>query len=185
MKRVLCFLLVLLTLQLPVSGLCQPRWTDRLGQPMTDFSLVAADGTAFTLSQALQEKELVVLAVFASWCGPCQTELKLLQEIYPDYADRVAIVGLSMDHHTDTDEQLQKVAGELGVTFPLSRDPARLARLLRIDLIPALTLIDRFGNIVHVETGAPEDASHYTALFAPFLGEGYTQTLVPALAAEE
>lgn len=184
MKKLLSLLLALLVFLLPAVSLSEPRWTDRLGQPMTDFSLVAADGTAFTLSEAIQDKELIVLAVFASWCGPCQKELTLLQEIYPEYADRVAIVGLSMDHTTDTDENLRKVAADLGVTFPLSRDPARLARLLRIDAIPALTLIDRFGNIVHVETGAPENAEHYRTLFAPFLGEEYTETFVPALAEE-
>jgi len=184
LKKLLYLMILLLIFQLPAAGLTEPRWTDRLGQPMTDFSLVAADGSAFTLSEALQEKELAVIAVFASWCGPCQKELTLLQEILPTYADRVAFIGLSMDHTSDKDENLRKVAAELGVTFPLSRDPARLARYLRIDLIPALVLVDRFGSIVHVETGAPENADHYHALFAPFLGDGYTETFVPALAEE-
>ena len=83
-----------------------------------------------------------------------------------------------MDHTSDTDETLQALSAAKGLSFPLGRDPARLARLLRIDSIPALALVDRFGCLVHVETSAPEDTAHYEALLAPFLGEDYTETVV-------
>ena len=75
-------------------------------------------------------------------------------------------------------ETLQALSAAKGLSFPLGRDPARLARLLRIASIPALALVARFGRLVHVETSAPEDTAHYEALLAPFLGEDYTETVV-------
>ena len=42
------------------------------GQPMPDFTVSLTDGTTATLSKLLKEKDLVVLNIFASWCGPCE-----------------------------------------------------------------------------------------------------------------
>ncbi len=40
------------------------------GQAFPDFTVSLTDGTTATLSELLKEKDLVVLNVFASWCGP-------------------------------------------------------------------------------------------------------------------
>ena len=40
------------------------------GQTMPDFTVALTDGTTATLSDILKEKDLVILNIFASWCGP-------------------------------------------------------------------------------------------------------------------
>ena len=42
------------------------------GEAMPDFTVSLTDGSTATLSELLKEKDLVVLNIFASWCGPCE-----------------------------------------------------------------------------------------------------------------
>ena len=44
------------------------------GQEAPDFTLPLTDGSEAKLSELLKDKEVVVLNIFASWCGPCEKE---------------------------------------------------------------------------------------------------------------
>ncbi|HEX6150976.1 TlpA disulfide reductase family protein [Nocardioides sp.] len=63
----------------------------------------------------------LVVNLWASWCGPCRTEMPVLQKFHERYADQVGIVGV--------DYEDPQVAGAFdlvrasGVTYPLLADP--------------------------------------------------------------
>ena len=44
------------------------------GDIMPEFIAELTDGTTATLSDLLKENDLVVLNIFATWCGPCEME---------------------------------------------------------------------------------------------------------------
>ncbi len=166
MKRMLTFCLAMLLLCAPAHA---ARWETKRELPVPDFTVNCANGEVFTLSQAVAEHDLVAITLFASWCGPCRRELPLLQAALALYPGQVAVIGLSMDGTRDTDEELQKLAAELGLTFPLSRDSMRLARYLSVSEMPTLALVDREGKLLHVEKGVRDTAEDYAALFAEYL----------------
>ena len=58
------------------------------GQAMPDFTVSLTDGTNATLSEILKEKDLVVLNVFASWCGPCEREFPDMENVYQAKKDK-------------------------------------------------------------------------------------------------
>ena len=60
-----------------------------LGQAMPDFTVSLTDGTSANLSETLKEKDLVVLNVFASWCGPCEREFPGMESVHQANKDRV------------------------------------------------------------------------------------------------
>lgn len=55
---------------------------DYLGGPMPDFTVSTLDGGTFTLSDALKEKDAVLVNFWATWCGPCAFEFPYLEEAY-------------------------------------------------------------------------------------------------------
>ena len=55
-----------------------------------DFELASADGGSVRLSQL--KGNVVLLNVWATWCGPCRMELPIVQKMYDRYSDRNFVV---------------------------------------------------------------------------------------------
>ena len=69
--------------------------------------------------------KVVLINMFATWCGPCQKELAEVQStLWPKYKDnkKFKMIVIGREH---TDEQLTKYNEKKGFTFPLYPDPTR------------------------------------------------------------
>ena len=104
MKKILALLLVICLLLGTLPALAVHD--ELLGQKMPDFTVTTIDGKKLTLSELLKDKELVVLNLFATWCGPCRHEFPAMDEVYRDLHDRMEIVALSA-YDEDTMEKVR------------------------------------------------------------------------------
>lgn len=139
---------------------------------LPDFTVQTIDGGSFTLSEALSEHELVIVNLFATWCGPCGSEFPFLQEAWEQSADRVAVVALSVEP-TDTDEVLQAYAAIKGLTFPIGHESGTgLSRFVTTG-IPTTLVVDRTGKVAAVEIGAKTSTKSFLDLFNGYTGEDY------------
>lgn len=174
MKRALCLLLTLLLLlaALPVQAE-SPFYT--LGSRVNDFTVTTYDGRTLTLSEVLREKEMVLVNIWASWCGPCRMEFPFMEEAYQQYKDRVEIIAVSCEE-TDTDAVLADFAAQNGLTFPMARDTANLAYAFYASSIPTTAVIDRFGTVCYLEAGSQTSTEAFTRLFDAFVGDDYTES---------
>jgi len=170
----LLFALLICLTALPTA---QAQTIYRLGDSVEDFTVVTHDGTSLTLSQILQEKEAVLINLWATWCPPCRAEFPHMQQAYEKYQDRIEILALSVEAN-DTDEALAAFAQELGLTFPVGRDTANLGYRFQASAIPTSVMVDRFGRVGFIQAGALTDPESFERLFDAFLGESYTETLL-------
>lgn len=168
MRKIVGMAIALMVMLLPFYA-CAEAWDEAIGQQAPEISLTCADGTSFSLEEALQEKELAVVCLFGSECGACQKELKALDKAYRLYAEQVAVIALSLDRTHDTDEVLCAFAEEQGLTFQLGRDPARTARFLKINMYPAFMLVNKEGTVAYVEVNGPASIDHFVELFDAYL----------------
>ena len=88
----------------------------QLGETIEDFTVTALGGQTVTLSELLKEKDMVLLNLWATWCGPCEAEFPAMEAAYEQYQDKVAVVALSTEPE-DTEEILAEYAASHGMTF--------------------------------------------------------------------
>ena len=68
------------------------------GQLAPGFTLATFEGDEVSLHGVLQEKEMVLVDFWASWCGPCIASFPALKEMYAAYNDMgFEIIGISID----------------------------------------------------------------------------------------
>lgn len=94
----------------------------------------------------------LVVNFWATYCGPCVTEMPAIEQVYRANADRVGVLGLQVQ---EAEELAQPLIDRTGVTYPLGRDPqGALVRAFGGMNLPTTVLITADGTIAHVHTGA-------------------------------
>jgi cytochrome c biogenesis protein CcmG, thiol:disulfide interchange protein DsbE len=85
-----------------------------------EFSLPEV-GSTRTIRLSEFRGRVVVLNLWASWCGPCEREAPVLQTLWRRYARRgVQFIGID---HRDNSASAQRFQSRHGITFPSAFDP--------------------------------------------------------------
>ena len=89
--------------------------------------------------------EVVLVNIWATWCGPCRNEMPKLDRLYQERKQRgFTVFGLS-DESVDVQ---RKFVEQVGVTYPLLTVSGGVPNLYReIARYPAIFLIDRQGQL--------------------------------------
>ena len=121
------------------------------GDVMPPYAAKLLDGKPFDVAQ--EKGNVVLLNVWATWCGPCRFETPELQALHRKYATRgLKVVGVSVDEGGDA--EVKKFVDENKVTYPIVLDAeGRIANVLRTTVLPTSVLIGRDGRIVWRKIG--------------------------------
>jgi peroxiredoxin len=124
-----------------------PSDSKGLGSRAPDFSVQDLEGRPLSLS-ALKGK-VVVLNLWATWCGICQQEMPTLDRLYGQFKDRedFALVAVCIDDEGDQ----SKIASQMergGYHFPVMIDPSgKLGDAYGVRGVPTTYVIDHSGRI--------------------------------------
>jgi len=122
------------------------------GKIMPAYAAVNLDGSKFEL--AARRKKVVLLNLWATWCGPCRYEIPELQRIHNTYAARgFEVVGVSLDEGAV--DSVKEFVGENKMTYPVVHDPdGEIANVLQASVLPTSVMLDRDGRIIWKKVGA-------------------------------
>lgn len=176
-KSLLALLMALLMLGSCIAVAEEAPVVYELGGQIDDFTVTTWDGQTVTLSEVLKEKDMVLINIWATWCGPCRNEFPFMEEAYKQYSDKVEIIALSCEP-TDTDDVLKEFVTEMGMTFKVAQDTVGMADKFEVSAIPTSIVVDRNGTICFWESGSLPDVGSFTRLFDVFVGEDYTESQV-------
>jgi thiol-disulfide isomerase/thioredoxin len=122
-----------------------------VGNLMPAYTAKWLDGKPFDL--AAEHGNVVFLNVWATWCGPCRSEMPFLQSMQDQYAARgLKVIGVSVDEGGVTG--VASFLSEKGIHYPSAIDPeGRIANLLETTVLPTSVLIDRTGHVAWKDAG--------------------------------
>ena len=161
---------------LVVAGVVLAAWLARnriqpvvSGYPAPDFAVADEDGEPVTLSSF--DGKVVLLNVWATWCGPCRQEMPSMQRLYDHFSrDEFEIAAISIDALPGRFDAAGNPGGdpaafarELGLTFPVLLDPSgEIQRTYRTSGVPESFLIGPDGIIYKKVAGSAEWDSEAT-----------------------
>ncbi len=160
-----------------------------VGAGIRDFKFTTYDGRELSLYETLQEKKMVLINCWASWCGPCQAEFPFMEEAYEKYKDDVEVFAMSCEEE-DSDEVLADYVAEMGMTFPVGRDEAKIYNDYSTGYIPLSIVVDRYGVVCLAEVSSQSSSAAFERLFDVFCAEEYPESVIldgfpPAVPDEE
>lgn len=124
--------------------------------PAPDLVVRDADGT----SRALSEKrgEVVVVNLWADWCGPCRREVPRLSRLHEEFAaDGLELWAVNADALGGT--RLSESARALRIDYPVFEPVSGIQDLAGGEILPFTWLIDREGRVRAAHGGLPSESS--------------------------
>ena len=113
-----------------------------------DFVVYDAAGNPVRLSDYFGKP--IVLNFWASWCGPCRSEMPHFQEMYEKWGDEVVFLMVNMtDGSRETIATASSFIGKGGYTFPVFFDlHYDAATAYSVYYLPTTYFLDAQGNVV-------------------------------------
>lgn len=147
------------------------------GMTMPDFEATTTNGEPVSLSSLMDGKEVTVVVLFATWCGPCEKEFPEMDAVYKKYQDKMSMVGLDVDK-MDTEESVNEYADSHGLSFPIAYFPDGSIGDIKAAAYPTTLVIDRNGKIGMHRVGSVPDAATFEKIVTQFMGDDYQETQV-------
>lgn len=122
-----------------------------------DFTVVNGAEEEVKLSDFVGKP--VVLNFWASWCGPCKSEMPFFQNMYDTYGEEVAFMMVNLtDGSRETVETALDYVQQAEYTFPVYFDTNQeAAYAYYVSSIPATYFIDAEGNLVAYGVGSLQE----------------------------
>ena len=118
-----------------------------------DFAVYDASGNKVNLSDYIGKP--IVLNFWASWCGPCQSEMPDFHEKYLELGDEIHFLMVNMTGGRETLSSAKAFISEKGYTFPVFYDTdSDAATIYNVYSLPTTYFIDEEGHLVAQATGA-------------------------------
>jgi len=129
------------------------KLTDSKGEKFSyDFTVRDATGKKIAFDEF--KGKVLFINLWATWCGPCRSEMPTIQELYLDTdKDQVKFVMLSIDKEK-TINNIEGYIRSNAYTFPVYTPSGYLPEQLQVPSIPRTFIVSKDGIIVAEESGS-------------------------------
>lgn len=118
--------------------------------PAPDLNVKDLNGNELSLDA--YKGKVVLLNFWATWCGPCRSEIPSLIRIQEAYKDRLQIIGMDVDE--DDEEQLRAFVKSQGINYPVAITPLAVRFAYGgIAALPTMFIINQDNKVVQKHVG--------------------------------
>lgn len=145
-----------------------------IGMAAPEFRAVSIEDPSTFKTASDYRGQVVLINLWATWCGPCVVEMPSIQRLYSRYRDRgFKVVAVAVDDPPFT-ELVRTFVRERGLTFEvLHEGSGRIEQDYGARGIPATYVLGRDGRIRLIRQGAADwDTPTARALIEQLLSDG-------------
>lgn len=151
-----------------------------LGDTVRDFTLTDVNGTEYKLSELLSSKKAVVLNFWYNACNPCAREFPHINAAYKLHKDTVEV--LAINDNGDSVSSVVEYANNKGLEMPVfcvnpNSSPINLNKFEDTGAWPTTVIIDRYGTVCFIHTGAITSTDAWDNAFNYFESDSYVQSV--------
>lgn len=123
---------------------------EMVGQPAPELTLNRLSGASVSLTDFTGQ--VVLVNMWATWCGPCRSELPHIQDLHERYGpDGLIVLAINVG---EPEERIWQYVTEEGYTMRVLVDPqSQSMRAFHTSGIPTTALIDGEGIVRQVQVG--------------------------------
>lgn len=135
----------------------EPEDVDR--ELVPDFTVMDKDGNTAALSDFFGKP--IILNFWATWCGPCKSELPAFNSAYEQHGDDITFLMVNLtDGHDDTVESVKAFVENGNYTFPVYFDTEySAAYAYGVRSIPMTVFINSDGTLMDFRIGAMDETT--------------------------
>ena len=139
----------LLALSLTAAGFWMLSWwrTPSLPDAAPEWSLSSLDGETISLSD--YEGQTVVLNFWATWCGPCRTEIPEFRQFVSEHPD-IPVLGIAVDGSVN---KLRQFAKQNRINYPVLKGDRAIQEDYNVSSLPMTVVVGPDGQIEDVHIG--------------------------------
>jgi cytochrome c biogenesis protein CcmG/thiol:disulfide interchange protein DsbE len=138
-----------------------------VGEAAPDFILQSFSGETYRIVD--YRGSVVVVNFWASWCESCKPEARDLEAAYQYYRPRGDVLFLGVDY-VDTEPEALAYLEEFQITYPNGPDlRTEISQAFRIRGVPETFVIDKNGQIAHLQIGPFQSLDHILSVIDPLL----------------
>lgn len=122
---------------------------------LPNVTLKDIDGNTIQTGKISNNGKPIILSFWATWCKPCISELKAINEVYADWQEEtgVKMIIVSIDQAQDANRVKPMVDG-FGWEYEVWLDPnGDFKRAMNVQNVPHVFVLDGKGKIVYNHTG--------------------------------
>jgi len=136
------------------------------------FETTDIDGNPVKSEDLFAGHAVTMVNFWATWCGPCKSELEELGNIHRRIAEHdAAIIGICLDAD-EKPEECRALIKEKSITYVNLMPDGKLDTELDVASIPTSVFVSREGKIMtHPFIGVPADISEYEKTFEKLLAQ--------------
>jgi thiol-disulfide isomerase/thioredoxin len=115
-------------------------------------AFLVADLNGNIISTAALKGKVVLITFWATWCPPCREEIPELIDLQSKYADKLQVIGVSMDDVRP--EQVKEFALHTGINYPIIMASREILQEYGgAPALPTTFVVNREGRVVQKHVG--------------------------------